>query len=1344
MNQSQFLIPQRVNVDKDERALDNQECTYKLNLRTGLTHGGNSPSNENVMGTIPITNAYHDAGDVEIGSSPDISSDSILYFFYNPDATKHKIVRYFPYLSDRVDLVVKDALLNFQLHHKITSINIIDDLLYWTDGYEGVPFVDYNPPRKINLVKATAMNYAYNHNIVWYPEQITNYSGHAYRCISVTTAPALIAPPDDTTHWELANVGVYAVTSAPVYPEYVALTTYSYGDCCAQYGYSYMYIYPLPTSESSGRSGPIENPTYFQQIFPVATPAITQQILDRIKWPPAYAPGPSYDTDLNFPNNLLRNKLFQFSYRYVYDDNEKSVWSDISIIPLPLVPELQNGVYNETTPQDNVIHVWVNSGTAEVKEVDIAVREGNHGNWILIKRWYKYDQDGNLVTGMQNNINIVYLFYNNEVGEGMVQSDFNRPYDAVPQISQHEELIEKNRLSDEDYIEGYDNINLDVALTVNSTYNQNNQLIQSWDFTTSVEGTPNPPFVVLGGWTCSPAASGSGDSDQFGGYQIDFSAIYTPGYLYVINIEITPNVVYGTASFNYYTPEYWGKIAKAVAFVDATPTMTMADFLERIVSQLRYGSAMSSLISIIMNGDNSYRFFENYTTIDGWNGVKPNSLGIVAPASAGYGNPFWDNYHLNVTISQLERGSVKMTSFKNGITHKFGLVYFDDPSRQGAVNVTDQCNIYIPSESEVAMHAGVKLNNIRCEIKHKPPMWAKYYQWVYAKDSSISYFIQGAISDIGTAPVGDYIYVDIDEFISDTHEVLPKFNINTYEWQLGDRIRFLFVDLGTSIPTVLDFEIVGTSVCNLWEQTYERDNTTNYILDANGNKVVNNRSLRLFIASFDYVSYRIQRRSTIVEVYRPSKQADTVLYYPIQGKLPILNSGTANRTHGTISKYPLWDRDQTALLSAKSTLDIGNVYVYTRYMMEVFLCESMSYSDFFNDKYTAGDVDYSDNAISIGLPSEVNRNMRRQRYISNIRYSELYLENTQVNGLSTCYGAKYDEIPQKFGNINAASEVGDILRIIQREKCTSIYIGKVGFKQTPGQDDVVSVSESVIGTKYFHPEGYGTVFSESVVDSLNYTYFYDIYNACECRWSNNGVRQIVGKDSETGWDFGYKTYFRQKSEALLASGIENVNVYSAYEKEFENLIITFVDRVNPLNNETIMFHEPNNSWIGAFSWIPEGYGAIGNVLTGCLLGVIYKHNANEIRNFFYGVQYDSILEVVGHGKISEDGKYMVVIFDSLEIHTNSPNWSAPNTGDVSVKVNNALMQSRIKGAQFVDREGVKVATFGKDMMTSGVEKLFDLYNGQDLRGEAIKVRLQNTDTTEVVVLGLNINMQISE
>jgi len=481
----------------------------------------------------------------------------------------------------------------------------------------------------------------------------------------------------------------------------------------------------------------------------------------------------------------------------------------------------------------------------------------------------------------------------------------------------------------------------------------------------------------------------------------------------------------------------------------------------------------------------------------------------------------------------------------------------------------------------------------------------------------------------------------------------------------------------------------------------------------------------VLVHNFNYESYGITAHNTIVEIYRPLKENEAPVYLEFGPRMKILNPHTANAVHAGSTQ------NQTLTLPAVGTFSQGDAYLTIRSAGILYPCERPNFSDF-----------YASDSMSVGLPNLEIREMMRKEYISNSRYSEIYIENTLTNGLSTFLAKNYDVLPQKHGSINSAQEVGDLLRIIQDIKCTSIYIGKVGFKQTPGQADVVSVSESVIGTKYFHPEGCGTVFSESVVNSINYTYFYDIYNACECRWANNGVKQIVGKDSETGWDFGMKTYFRQKSAALLASGIENVNVYSTYEKEFENLIITFVDRVNPANNETIMFHEPTNSWIGSFSWIPEGYGTLGNILTGCLNGVIYKHNANAIRNFFYGVQYASILEIVAHGRMSQDGKYPVMIFDGFELHTNSSNWSAPNTGDVSVKVDNTLMQSRIK--TIVDREGVKLATFGKDMMTSGVEKLFDLLNGQDLRGEAIKVRLINPDTSEVIVFGINVNMQISE
>jgi hypothetical protein len=42
-----------------------------------------------------------------------------------------------------------------------------------------------------------------------------------------------------------------------------------------------------------------------------------------------------YENDENVIQNNLRNKLFQFCYRFVYTDNEKSVWSSKSIVPLP-------------------------------------------------------------------------------------------------------------------------------------------------------------------------------------------------------------------------------------------------------------------------------------------------------------------------------------------------------------------------------------------------------------------------------------------------------------------------------------------------------------------------------------------------------------------------------------------------------------------------------------------------------------------------------------------------------------------------------------------------------------------------------------------------------------------------------------------------------------------------------------------------------------------------------------------------------------------------------------------------------------------------------------------------
>jgi len=46
------------------------------------------------------------------------------------------------------NILVRGDFLNFSTQHRIKAINMIDDMLFWTD--------DYNQPRKINVVKAKA------------------------------------------------------------------------------------------------------------------------------------------------------------------------------------------------------------------------------------------------------------------------------------------------------------------------------------------------------------------------------------------------------------------------------------------------------------------------------------------------------------------------------------------------------------------------------------------------------------------------------------------------------------------------------------------------------------------------------------------------------------------------------------------------------------------------------------------------------------------------------------------------------------------------------------------------------------------------------------------------------------------------------------------------------------------------------------------------------------------------------------------------------------------------------------------------------------------------------------
>ena len=203
--------------------------------------------------------------------------------------------------------------------------------------------------------------------------------------------------------------------------------------------------------------------------------ALTPQILDRIKYPLTSDISATYIQDTTVKNNNLRGHLIKIKALYTYDDKEKSVYSCDSDIPLPQGDELVNGNFVEDVTVNNAIQITFNTGSAEVIRIDIAVSIGGSGfdsegnvaevfeNWSIVKTIEKYDANGNIL--IPSNIPHIYYFYNDTQGYAVSPDDVNRFQDSVPQISFNETFVEDNRLLDADYIQDYDNTQIDVSLT---------------------------------------------------------------------------------------------------------------------------------------------------------------------------------------------------------------------------------------------------------------------------------------------------------------------------------------------------------------------------------------------------------------------------------------------------------------------------------------------------------------------------------------------------------------------------------------------------------------------------------------------------------------------------------------------------------------------------------------------------------------------------------------------------------------------------------------------------------------------------------------------------------------
>ena len=1186
LKEKKVFISGGIDQDTDQRHVKPNMFRYALNCLVNNSINGNTGCIENRKGNTLVSFTLPDGVNRVCGAVKDIQRSSIVYFVQNSQKN-HCILRYNINTQTVDKILYAEPALNFQEGIIISSINIIGDLLYYTDGYFNKFTYDpalgefkdqyFNPPRKLNMVKA----YNYTNNVAVNP----------------------------------------------------------------------LYKYS----------------------------AIDEQVLDRIKYEPSKRIDAVYVNDVVKMVNNLRGKLFQFTYRYVYDDNEKSVVATYSNIPLPQDETTALGEFADNVNINNAINLIFNTGAEIVKKIELLVREGNNKDWYSFYTIDKYDNNGNRVI-LDNilfdySVSNGYGFYNDNALFVVDQLDIARPFDYVPQISDSSTVLSDNRIIDGSITENYDNVDLDI------------DLIASFEDVRYSNTIVDIPVSLI--------------FSQQSGYmfKIEFPPVGIANALYTITVD------YG------YTPPQINQFSHSMtdAGLALYPTKLRDQFYNDLV-------ATFTGVSNISTSSNNIIFL----------GFP---FGAVAADSSC--KLFYNN------------GIGSRSTFKTGRTHSFGIVYLDRAGRSGATNNSGDIHIfnylidktvktaelYIPFLTEfpfgnIDFH---RAWNIIWQINHQPPEWATHYKWVYKRNTS--YFLQFYYTAAeSTLDSNDIIRIRLNFRIDELRTKIPNLNIKDYSFVKGDRIRFIYKgNIASNVATVmpyLDYEIMGY------------DTTTGGIL----------------IQNFGFAGYDIGLTGgydfMVFEIYRPNALIDNMVYYDFSDVIEIGDPHTSSRYHkkGKSNGVVGVDQDISLGVPASGIFDYGDIYLKFRYAQipPNIMVEDANYSDY-----------YDSDAISIGKPSAVISDMKRQKY-TNLRYSGQYLEDTKINNLSRFDFLNQKNVSNEFGGITSLSQLGDTLKVLQQNKNTSFYIGVQMMTSADGNQIPIQSSGVVLSKPNMSPLGYGCQHPESVMVNDRYMYFYDQNYGVFIRDAANGMTIVS--------DNGMKSFFTRKRQEINDS--YKHKVITSFNKKFNEVVVTFITTnlvVDPIDlsvmrevvlSETVCFCENSNTWTTFLSYskyigltdTPIDYMANnGETFVTFLNGQLYLENDGVFGNFF-GEQKSMVVDVISN---IENEK--VKIFSAIGLTTNHNKTSLPDSWYVdsiivpTTDVNAAGQLSEIAASGFRMKEEALYADVPRDINSpmQGSNK-FKLINGRVMRGQCATFRLKNNSNDAVVLYSVIIKTIPSE
>ena len=155
------FLGSKMNQDLDDRLIPNNQYREGVNISVSNSEQNDVGAIETVLGNNLLVNL----GENIIGNFVDQTNNTIYFFTTDyEDTSNNKLDNFAPgsatckiysynVLNETLTTLVQGFFLNFSTTHPIYGVNLLEDLLFWTD--------DRNQPRKINVKTATDNNSYY-------------------------------------------------------------------------------------------------------------------------------------------------------------------------------------------------------------------------------------------------------------------------------------------------------------------------------------------------------------------------------------------------------------------------------------------------------------------------------------------------------------------------------------------------------------------------------------------------------------------------------------------------------------------------------------------------------------------------------------------------------------------------------------------------------------------------------------------------------------------------------------------------------------------------------------------------------------------------------------------------------------------------------------------------------------------------------------------------------------------------------------------------------------------------------------------------------------------------------